>query len=92
MEIKRSKEEIEKLPIRVFREDLGLTRFDVRVQTGITERTLADIEAGRSIPKVENLISLSRAYKKSLKEMLADMGLDTTYIPDDYPKNNTSQT
>ena len=87
MEIKRSKEEIEKLPIRVFREDLGLTRFDVRVQTGITERALADIEAGRSIPKVENLISLSRAYKKSLKEMLAAMGVDITDIPDDYPKD-----
>ena len=90
MEIKRSKEEIEKLPIRVFREDLGLTRFDVRVQTGITERTLADIEAGRSIPKVENLISLSRAYKKSLKEMLIAMELDVSGIPDDLPQNSKS--
>ena len=90
MKIKRTKKEAEKLPIRVFREDLGLTRFDVRVQTGITERTLADIEAGRSIPKVENLISLSRTYQKSLKEMLIAMELDVSGVPDDCSKNNAT--
>lgn len=69
--------------MRDFREDLGLTRFDVRLKTGITERSLADIEAGRSIPKLTNLLALTRLYDKSLKEMISALGIDVSDIRDD---------
>ena len=84
--------EIEKLPVRVFREELGLTRPQVRQMTGIAERTLTDIENGKSLPNIKTFVALACAYKKSLKEMVAAIGLDTTNIPDDCPKNNASQT
>ena len=81
MNTKNSK--TDSLTVRDFREDLGLTRFDVRVKTGITERSLADIEAGRSIPKLQNLLALTRLYDKSLKEMVTALGMDVSDIKDD---------
>ena len=84
MNTKNSK--TDSLTVRDFREDLGLTRFDVRVKTGITERSLADIEAGRSIPKLQNLLALTRLYDKSLKEMVTALGMDVSDIKDDISK------
>ncbi|ELS04822.1 putative transcriptional regulator with C-terminal CBS domains [Xenococcus sp. PCC 7305] len=81
MNTKNSKKD--NLTVRDFREDLGLTRFDVRLKTGITERSLADIEAGRSIPKLTNLLALTRLYDKSLKEMISALGIDVSDIRDD---------
>ena len=81
--INQKNQEKEKLLVRVFREELGLTRYDVRQATGIAERTLADIESGKSIPNTDNIIALARLYKKSLKKLLAAMTLDVTGIPDD---------
>ena len=73
------------LTVRDFREDLGLSRTDVRLQTGVAERSLSDIEAGRAIPKLENLLALTRLYKKPLKEMISALGMDVSGIPDDIP-------
>ena len=69
--------------LRDFREDLGLSRTDVRLHTGVAERSLSDIEAGRAIPKLENLLALTRLYKKPLKVMIAALGMDVSGIPDD---------
>ena len=80
----QTNQEKEKLLVRIFREEMGLTRYDVRQATGIAERTLADIEAGKSIPNADNIIALARLYKKSLKKLLNAMNLDTSGIPDDY--------
>ncbi|BAU63039.1 hypothetical protein STA3757_03940 [Stanieria sp. NIES-3757] len=90
MHIIMSKKELEKdkLPVRVFREELGLTRSQVRLQTGIAERTLIDIEAGKSIPTVESLLALARLYKKSLKQILKAINLDVSDIPDDEELSN----
>ena len=81
----------EKKPVRIFREELGLTRFQVRLKTGIAERTLADIESGKSLPNLENFLSLTKLYKKSLKEMLKAMGLDVSGIPDDLPNKKPTK-
>ena len=74
--------------LRQFREELGLTRPQVRQYTGIAERTLVDLEKGKSIPNVENLVALSRLYNKSLKAMLEAMKIDVSGIPDDLPITN----
>jgi len=60
------------LKVRDFRESLGLTRFDVRVQTGITERSLADIESGKfklskTIPHQINSRSQNSPLTKKVK-------------------------
>lgn len=88
--MKNKNSEKEKLPIRVFREELGLTRPQVRQATGIAERTLADIEAGKSIPTIDNFLALTRLYKKTLKQMLQAIDFDVSDIPDDCPKNNAT--
>ena len=79
----QNNQEKEKLLVRIFREELGLTRTDVRQATGIAERTLADIEAGKSIPDTSNIIALARLYKKSFKKILAAIKVDVSGIPDD---------
>ncbi len=70
-------------PLRSYREDLGLTRPQVRELTGIPERTLLDYELGKYIPTLENTVALAKVYKKSLKEMVISFGIDTSGIPDD---------
>ena len=71
-----------KSPLRQFREELGLTRPQVRDKTGIAEKTLFNLEAGKSVPSIENLIALSRLYNKSLKAMLTAMDIDVSGVPD----------
>lgn len=75
----------DKLPVRVFREELGITRVELGRRIGISERSLADIESGNSIPKVETLVALARELGKSLKIMVQAVGIDTSGIPDDIP-------
>ncbi len=83
-------QEIKQIKVRDFREKLGLTRFDVRVKTGITERSLADIESGKFKPKLENLVALTRLYDKSFKEMIDALGMDVSDIKDDIPQQKKS--
>ena len=71
----------EKTPVRVFREDLGLTRVELARRIQISERSLADIELGNSVPKLETAIALARECQKSLREMVEALGFDLTGIP-----------
>ncbi len=89
--MKNKNSDQEKLAIRVFREELGLTRPEVRRFTNIAERTLMDIELGKSIPTVDNVLALARLYKKSLKQILTAMDLDVSDIPDDVPLTETKK-
>ncbi len=73
----------EKTPVRVFREELGLTRVELGRRIGLSERSLADIELGNSIPKLETVVAMSRELKKSLKVMVKALGIDVSNIPDD---------
>ena len=79
----KEKNNREKKPVRVFREELGLTRVELGRRIGLSERSLADIELGNSIPKLETVVALSRELKKSLKVMVQALGLDVSDIPDD---------
>lgn len=73
----------EKTPVRVFREELGLTRVELGRRIGLSERSLADIELGNSTPKLETVVALARECKKSLKVMIKALGIDVSGIPDD---------
>ena len=73
----------EKKPVRVFREELGITRVELGRRIGLSERSLADIELGNSIPKLETVVALSRELRKSLKQMITALGIDVSDIPDD---------
>ena len=79
----KKKSEQEKLLVRVFREELGLSRSELARRIKISERSLADIELGKSIPKLETAIELARELKKSLKVIVKSVGLDVSDIPDD---------
>lgn len=69
--------------MRVFREELGLTRVELGRRIGLSERSLADIELGNSTPKLETVVALARECKKSLKVMTKALGIDVSGIPDD---------
>jgi len=73
----------EKTPVRVFREELGLTRVELGRRIGLSERSLADIELGNSTPKLETVVAMCRELKKSFKEMIGALGIDVSNIPDD---------
>ena len=73
----------EKTPVRVFREELGITRVELGRRIGLSERSLADIELGNSIPKLETVVALCREFKKSFKVMIEALGIDVSDIPDD---------
>jgi len=73
----------EKTPVRIFREELGLTRVELGKRIGLSERGLADIELGNSIPKLETAVALARECNKPLKVMIAALGIDVSNIPDD---------
>ena len=83
--MKKNNSNQDKLAIRIFREELGLTRPQVRQMTNIAERTLMDIESGKSTPNIDNVTALARLYKKSLKEILVAINIDVSGIPDDVP-------
>ena len=73
--------------MRVFREEMGITRVEFGRRIGISERSLANIELGNSLPKLKTLVAMARECKKSLKEMVNALGIDVSDIPDDCSKN-----
>ena len=78
-------QEKEKSPLRLLREQAGLTRPQVKQHIGVSERMQADWESGKSMPTVENVAALANLYQVSLKTMFELLGLDVTKIPDDLP-------
>ena len=79
----------EKTPLRVLREEAGLTRPQVKQSIGVSERRQADWEAGKAMPSCENVAALARLYGVSLKTMFRFLGVDVTGIPDDQPLKRT---
>ena len=82
--------EKEKSPLRLLREQAGLTRPQVKQHIGVSERMQADWESGKSMPTVENVAALANLYQVSLKTMFELLGLDVTKIPDDLPSREPS--
>jgi transcriptional regulator with XRE-family HTH domain len=80
--------EKEKSPLRLLREQAGLTRPQVKQHIGVSERMQADWESGKSMPTVENVAALANLYQVSLKTMFELLGLDVTKIPDDLPSRS----
>ncbi len=73
----------DKSPLRLLREQAGLTRPQVKERIGVSERRQADWESGKALPSAENIASLCRLYKVSLKSMFSALGVDVEGIPDD---------
>jgi transcriptional regulator with XRE-family HTH domain len=73
----------DKSPLRLLRERAGLTRPQVKEKIGVSERRQADWESGKAMPNAENMASLCRLYRVSLKTMLRSLGVDVSGIPDD---------
>lgn len=73
----------DKSPLRLLREEAGLTRPQVRDKIGVSERRQADWESGKAMPNAENVAALCRLYRVSLKTMFSSLGINTLGIPDD---------
>ncbi|WP_083389661.1 helix-turn-helix transcriptional regulator [Trichormus sp. NMC-1] len=73
----------EKSPLRLLREEAGLTRPQVKDKIGVSERRQADWESGKAMPNAENVAALCRLYRVSLKTMFHSLGINTLGIPDD---------
>ena len=57
--------------VRSLREGRGWSRREFAVHTGISERFLADVEAGRANPSVLKLVEIARALEVPLPQLLA---------------------
>lgn len=88
--MEENSQEKEKSPLRLLREQAGLTRPQVKQHIGVSERMQADWESGKSMPTVENVAALANLYQVSLKTMFELLGLDVTKIPDDLPSRDPS--
>ncbi|WP_375471063.1 helix-turn-helix domain-containing protein [uncultured Nostoc sp.] len=73
----------DKSPLRLLREQAGLTRPEVKHLIGVSERRQADWESGKAMPSIENVIALCRLYKVSMKTMCKSLGVDVTGVPND---------
>lgn len=73
----------DKSPLRLLREQAGLTRPQVKQLIGVSERRQADWESGKAMPSVENVVALCRLYKVSMKTMCKSLGVDVTGVPND---------
>jgi transcriptional regulator with XRE-family HTH domain len=78
-----NQQEQEKSPLRLLREEAGLTRPQVKQIIGVSERRQADWEYRKAMPSAENIAALCRLYKVSLKTMFISLGIDVSGIPDD---------
>ncbi|MEH2371501.1 helix-turn-helix domain-containing protein [Nostoc sp.] len=81
--IEDNQQQQEKSPLRLLREESGLTRPQVKQKIGVSERRQADWESGKAMPSAENVVALCRLYKVSLKTMFKSLGIDISGIPDD---------
>ncbi len=88
--IEEDLQEKEKSPLRLLREQAGLTRPQVKEKIGISERRQADWELGKALPNAENILAMASLYQVSLKTMFEVLGLDVTKIPDDLPSRSPS--
>jgi len=88
--IEEDLQEKEKSPLRLLREQAGLTRPQVKEKIGISERRQADWELGKALPNAENILAMASLYQVSLKTMFEVLGLDVTKIPDDLPSREPS--
>ena len=82
----------DKSPLRVLREEAGLTRPQVKQRIGVSERMQADWESGKSMPTVENVAAMARLYQVSLKTMFKFLGVDVSCVPDDLPARSHKST
>ena len=81
--INQKNQEKEKLLVRVFREELGLTRYDVRQATGIAERTLADIESGKSIPNTDKkVLDINQKLPQLVEQSVSGLKTDISSLKD----------
>jgi transcriptional regulator with XRE-family HTH domain len=80
----------EKSPLRLLREQAGLTRPQVKQRIGISERRQADWESGKALPSAENIAALCRMYSVSLKTMFQALGVNVSGIPDDLSDRPTT--
>ncbi|HLK03481.1 MAG TPA: helix-turn-helix transcriptional regulator [Candidatus Acidoferrum sp.] len=61
--------------LQSFREQSGLTRSDVCARTGFSPSTLAKIEAGITVPSIEQFIRLANSFRVRLPRLLMEVGV-----------------
>lgn len=61
--------------LREARLDLGLRLCDIELLTGIWASQLSNMENGKAMPKLHELMILTKAYNIKLEDLLADLPL-----------------
>ena len=61
--------------LQSLREHSGWTRQDLSSRTGISSATLAKIEAGVTIPSIEQFIRLANSFRLRLPKLLMEVGV-----------------
>jgi DNA-binding XRE family transcriptional regulator len=63
---KRADEIIALMKLRKRREELGLSQYELEEASGVSRRTIIQIEKGRRIPNLETLFQLSDSLKMQI--------------------------
>ena len=61
--------------LQALRQNIGLSRDEVSMRSGISRSTIAKIEAGISIPSIETMIRLAKTLKLRLPTLLLKVGV-----------------
>lgn len=61
--------------LQSLREQIGLTRDDLSARSGLSRSTIAKIEAGITIPSIDQFICLANSFRLSLPRLLMEAGV-----------------
>ena len=71
------------ITLKKLRQDLGYSQEDLGRRIGCSFRSIAEWEAGRQVPRLDNALALARELGVSLKTLADVMRLDIRGVPDD---------
>lgn len=68
-------------PLAAWREERGLSQFQLAARTGVSLSTLSGIEGGRSLPRVDRAIKLAEALGITVEAIAWPKGEELTPPP-----------
>jgi transcriptional regulator with XRE-family HTH domain len=73
----------EEITLKALRENLGLTQGELGNRLGLSYRTIAEWEAGRQIPRLDNAIALAKELGVSIITLAKALRIDVSGLPDE---------
>lgn len=82
-----NKQKEDEKPLKALIEQAGYTQKSFAEALGLAYSTVKFYVAGQKMPGTDVTANMCRLLKKSPKEVMQALGIDTTTIPNDNPNN-----